>query len=117
MVFPAAGWKLKRVNQCAKCPWKIATNPHEIPDGYSVELHQALAGTIAKPGSLTSTGRAMACHEHASEEQVHCVGWLVHQIGPGNNIPLRLLMRSCQNAHAIKVDGPQHERFEDTIPE
>lgn len=109
-------WKLKRVRQCDKCPWKVSTDPHDIPDGYSEELHQSLASTIAEPGSIRSNGHAMACHEHDASEQVHCVGWLVNQLGPGNNIPLRLKMMSCENVGAIRVDGEQHERFEDTLP-
>lgn len=110
------GWKLKRVKQCAKCPWKVSTDPHDIPNGYSEDLHRALAGTIAEPGSLCDTGRAMACHEHPSGEEAHCVGWLMHQAGPGNNIPLRLKLRFCENLDAVVLDGPQHERFEDTLP-
>ena len=109
-------WKLKRVNQCAKCPWRVETDPFEIPNGYSVELHRDLVGTIAEPGSLRSTGRAFACHEHAPEEQVYCVGWLVHQIGPGNNIPLRIQMMSCENSQALRTHGEQHRTFEDTLP-
>ncbi|MFB9795247.1 hypothetical protein ACFFQG_32100, partial [Shinella granuli] len=46
----------------------------------------------------------------------HCIGWLMNQIGAGNNIPLRLQVRSCENINAVVVDGPQHERFEDTLP-
>lgn len=59
----------------------------------------------------------MSCHEHGSEEGVHCVGWVVHQLGPGNNIPLRLEMMSCENAFAIQVHGDQHQSFEDTLPQ
>lgn len=110
------GWKLKRVNQCTKCPWRIDTDPNEIPNGYSVELHRALADTIAEPGALRSTGRVFACHEHDADEKVHCVGWLVNQLGPGNNIGLRMQMISCENARAIRVHGEQHETFEDTLP-
>ncbi|ANK88251.1 hypothetical protein AMC83_PD00005 (plasmid) [Rhizobium phaseoli] len=75
-------WKLRRVKQCAKCPWKVSTNPHDIPNGYSQELHQALVRTIAEPESLKGTGQVMACHEHAPGEEAHCVGWLMNQIGP-----------------------------------
>lgn len=109
-------WKLKRTRQCKLCPWKVSTDPHDIPNGYSEELHQGLACTIAHPGSVLGNGRVMACHEHDASEQVHCVGWLVNQIGPGNNIPLRLKMMSCENAGAIRIDGEQHRRFEDTLP-
>lgn len=110
-------WKLKRVNQCAKCPWRVDVDPYDIPNGYNVDLHAGLAETIAEPGSLRSAGRAFACHEHESSEGVHCVGWLVHQLGRGNNIPLRLQMLSCENRDAIRVHGEQHTCFEDTLPE
>ncbi len=109
-------WKLKRVSQCAKCPWKVSTDPHEIPDGYSEEKHRALSCTIAKPGDFRGPKSAMACHEHAPGEEVHCIGWLMNQVGPGNNIGLRLKMMSCENAKHIKLDGEQHETFEDTLP-
>lgn len=108
-------WKLKRTRQCDKCPWKVTTDPHDI-HGYSEELHKGLARTIAEPGSLRGNGVAMACHEHKPGEEVYCIGWLVHQIGPGNNIPLRMKIMACENADAIQLDGEQHETFEDTLP-
>lgn len=110
-------WKLKRVNQCDKCPWRVDVDPHDIPNGYSADLHAGLACTIAEPGSLRSTGRVFACHEHDSAEGVHCVGWLMNQLGPGNNIALRIQMISCENAKSIRLHGDQHECFEDTLPE
>lgn len=109
-------WKLKRVRQCEKCPWKVSTDPYEIPDGYSEELHRALVTTIAEPGSLEGAGHIMACHEHPPGEEAYCVGWLMNQIGPGNNIPLRFAVLSCENLGAISLEGLQHERFEDTLP-
>lgn len=111
-------WRLGRTKQCAKCPWKVSTNPHDIPDGYSVEKHRALADTIATPGMASLRHRrAMSCHEHSTEESVHCVGWLVNQLGPGNNIGLRMRMLDCENARDIEVFGEQHRTFEDTLPE
>ena len=95
-----AKWKLKRVRQCAKCPWKVATNPHDIPNGYSEDQHRALTSTIAAPGLASlqaSEMRAMSCHEHVTSDETYCVGWLMNQIGPGNNLPLRIKMRSCEN--------------------
>lgn len=110
-------WKLKRVNQCQKCPWRKDTNAFAIPN-YDPDMHRhQLSKTIADPGSLRSSGRAMSCHEHDSEEGVHCVGWVVHQLGPGNNIPLRISMMSCENSNAIRTCGEQHECFEDTLPQ
>lgn len=110
-------WRLKRTQQCAKCPWRVGVNPHQIPNGYSVEKHKALACTIARPadlGSIRGEARVMACHE---TDDAHCVGWLAHQLGPGNNLGLRMQMLSCENAGDIKLIGEQHERFEDTLPE
>lgn len=109
-------WRLKRTAQCKKCPWLKAVNPHDIPNGYDVAKHRALASTIAEPGALRSLGgpmRAMACHE---THDAHCIGWLWHQQGPGNNIALRMALRSCDNASKVRVRGEQHQRFEDTLP-
>lgn len=111
-------FKLKRVRQCERCPWKVDTDPHEIPNGYEEALHKDLAGTIAEPGRLAFGGalRIMACHEHPPSDEAHCVGWLMNQLGPGNNIGLRLSMLGCENLRHVKLDGPQHECFKDTLP-
>lgn len=106
-------WKLKRTTQCEKCPWRVDVDPHDIPNGYTEERHRALEDTIAVPGSLRDTGRVMACHE---TDEAHCVGWLVNQLGPGNNIGLRIRMMTCGNAKKIRLRGEQHETFEDTLP-
>ncbi len=106
-------WRLKRTKQCSKCPWRKSVNPYDIPNGYDVEKHRALKSTIAKPGSLCSTCRAMACHE---THNAHCIGWLMNQIGSGNNIGLRLRMTTCANAAQIKLISEQHETFEETLP-
>ena len=102
--------------QCAKCPWKTSTNPRDIPNGYSEKRHRALSRTIADPGSLRgSGGQAMACHEFAKGAEQPCVGWLNHQLGPGNNIALRLQALSGR-VPKFEVVGPQHARFEATLP-
>lgn len=101
--------------QCKKCPWRVGVDPHEIPNGYCERKHQALAGTIAEPGTLSLGGalRIMACHETHS---LPCVGWLVHQLGDGNNIPLRLAVIHGRVDANVKTIGKQHRRFEDTLP-
>ena len=110
-------WKLKRTAQCAKCPWLLGSDPHQIPNGYCETKHQALVGTIATPGdlreALSPELRSMACHE---TDDAHCIGWLVNQLGVGNNIGLRLHMMSCSNSEKIRTRGEQHLRFEDTLP-
>jgi hypothetical protein len=105
-------WKLKRTAQCSKCPWRKAVDTHDIPNGYTEDRHRALVATIATPGSLRQT-TVMACHETGD---AHCVGWLVNQLGPGNNIPLRIRMISCKNASKIRLRGEQHSTFLETLP-
>jgi hypothetical protein len=109
-------WQLKRTTQCAKCPWRKDVNPRDIPNGYCEIKHRALESTIAHDplSSIFSPTHAMACHE---THDAHCIGWLVNQIGPGNNIGLRMRMSSCQNARMIRTIGDQHEQFEDTLPQ
>jgi hypothetical protein len=109
--------RLKRTRQCAKCPWRKDANPREIPNGYCETKHRALESTIAQPGDLSFIGasslRVMACHE---THDAHCLGWLMNQLGAGNNIALRLAMRSCENVGDVRLVGEQHERFADTLP-
>ena len=108
---------LKRVKQCAKCPWKKKVNPHDIPNGYDIEKHESLRGTIADKddplSSISGELRIMACHE---TQNAHCIGWLANQLGAGNNIGLRLSMYNCENINKIETIGEQHECFNDTIP-
>jgi hypothetical protein len=61
----------------------------------------------------------MACHhsKDTDENAEHCVGWLNHQLGRGNNIGLRISMMRCENIKDLKVVGEQHERFEHTLPD
>lgn len=107
---------LNRTKQCKTCPWKVDADPFDIPNGYSVELHENLACTIANPGDIRSMGRAMACHYSEVGREDYCIGWLHNQLGPGNNIGLRIKMMGCENTKDIEVYGEQHERFEDTLP-
>lgn len=59
----------------------------------------------------------MACHETKLGGELPCVGWLVHQLGPGNNIGLRLAVIHGRVDGNVQTVGPQHETFEDTLPE
>lgn len=112
----SSGWKLKRTRQCKKCPWIKCTDPSEIPFGYSEAKHRDLVSTIASEGVYAPDAPAMACHEHPEGDEAHCVGWLMNQLGPGNNIALRLRALSCYNLDNVQLDGPQHETFKDTLP-
>lgn len=105
--------------QCAHCPWKKSTVPErDIAGGYSEEMHRQLVSTISRPGEFRPTPM-MACHESKpgeDGEEVPCVGWLHNQLGPGNNIALRLEVSIGNVDGNVRTVGPQHKRFEDTLP-
>ena len=110
-----------RTRQCKACPWKVSTVPErDIPGGYSAARHHALAGTIAEPGALRAARglRVMACHESPPGREQTCVGWLANQLGPGNNLAVRMAAMRGEfgAADELELDGPQHARFEDTLP-
>lgn len=105
--------------QCEHCPWKQDTDPHEIPNGYCPTKHAALTGTIATGSAMEQIMskeplRIMACHE---THELPCVGWLHNQRGEGNNINLRVAIADGRISGDVEVIGPQHSRFEDTLPE
>ena len=105
--------------QCKKCPWKVSTNPFDIPNGYDEDLHRKLSDVIAEPASLVGLFepvKMMACHETRPGVELPCIGFLANQIGPGNNLALRLAAATGQ-IDAFELDGPQHECFADTLPE
>ena len=106
--------------QCAKCPWRKDVDPRDIPDGYCEVKHANLKSTIAEPGSVRGLLggdplRVMACHEFPVSAEQPCVGWVIHQLGPGNNIALRMQALDGRFKNWRTV-GEQHETFEDTLP-
>ncbi len=105
--------------QCKACPWRKDVVPNrDIPGGYCATKHRKLKGTIAKPGEFRLGGciNVMACHESPVGKERACVGWASHQLGPGNNIALRLYACHTKKFNDMETVGPQHERFEDTLP-
>lgn len=108
---------MKTRKQCAKCPWRVDVDPRDIPNGYCETRHANLRDTIAAPGSVRLGGlRMMACHETKPGKEIACVGWLVNQLGPGNNIGLRMAVVTGRVSANVEVVGEQHETFEDTLP-
>jgi len=105
--------------QCAKCPWRVDVDPNDIPNNYCETKHRNLTNTIADPGSLRSMGvlRSMACHESKEGKELHCVGWLINQLGEGNNIPLRLAVATGRIDANVEPVGEQHDCLEDTFPD
>jgi hypothetical protein len=104
--------------QCAKCPWRKDVDPNDIPNGYCATKHANLKNTIAHP-DVINVGmlRMMACHESKPGKEVACVGWLANQLGPGNNIGLRIKAMRDRTLTDFELVGEQHETFEDTLPE
>ncbi len=116
---PPMDVKMRR--QCKGCPWRVDVDPRDIPGGYCEEKHAALKGTVAAPGDvgvlkLPRVLRVMACHETKVGKEVPCAGWLANQMGPGNNIALRLAVATGAVSGDIELVDEQHERFEDTLP-
>lgn len=111
----SATFRLKRTAQCPRCPWKVNTDPFDIPDGYDPAKHANLSCTIAESPNFKN--HAMACHHSEPGNEEYCIGWLENQFGAGNNIALRLKMRHCENIGEIQTYGEQHQRFEDTLPD
>ena len=104
--------------QCKTCPWKVTTDPVRDIPGYDVKLARKLTATIAPAASFEGFGgtqQVMACHYSPTGREVHCVGWLANQLGPGNNLALRLRAMTGEFGR-FQLDGDQHERYEDTLP-
>jgi hypothetical protein len=59
----------------------------------------------------------MACHEAPTGAEQPCVGWLANQLGPGNNLALRMRVMFGQIDGNVVTVGPQHDVFEDTLPD
>lgn len=65
---------------------------------------------------FTVKRHVMACHySQFQKKPIYCAGWLHNQLGPGNNIGVRLAVMTGEMPVPV-VDGPQHETFEGTLP-
>lgn len=105
----------REIRQCKTCPWRAGTKLEDIP-GYSVELHKKLGqSTIADDVSLSPTDASMACHNSPVGRETYCAGWLANQLGPGNNLALRLQV--AYSGMRVFFDGPQRKDFQATLNE
>lgn len=100
-----------RTRQCAACPWKKNTVPHRDIPNYRPEMHAALTSTSSEGVSSLDGFLMMACHETYAPEQQACVGWLSNQLGPGNNMGLRLAVMG-KLKEPLLLAGSQHESVE-----
>ena len=108
-------FSLKQTKQCKTCPWIVGNDPFDIKN-YDPALHKGLECTISRDATLHPTN-AMACHCSKEGEEFECLGWLMNQLGPGNNIALRIKFLHCDNIKDVELIGEQHKRFEDTLPD
>jgi len=102
--------------QCKACPWRKDVVPErDIPNGYCKTRHENLKNTIARPGEIVFGAlRVMACHDSPVGREEPCVGWVMHQLGPGNNIGLR--MRALDGRYNnYETVGEQHTTLEATL--
>ena len=108
--------RLNREKQCKNCPWRVDADLSQIP-GYSEQQHVNLQYTISKSPFDYFTEyeiRAMACHCSPEHEPEMCVGWLINQLGEGNNIQLRLYMRHFYLGQ-VEAHGEQYSTLQETI--
>ena len=109
---------ISTVKQCKSCPWRIDCVPdRDIPNGYDVELHRGLRRTIVTglESLSSSVCHIMACHYSKPGDETHCAGWLHNQLGVGNNLGVRVAVMTGRMPMP-KIDGDQHDAFEDTLP-
>jgi hypothetical protein len=96
----------------------VGADVDRIPN-YRPAMHCNLTSTIAEPGSTAGIGgplRIMACHYSREGAEIACVGWVANQLGPGNNLALRLACVRNPELANVRTVGPQHATFDDTLP-
>lgn len=105
-----------KINQCKSCPWRVDCDPMTDIPNYVPNIHCNLDKTIQSGlGTLFQKERhIMACHYSKPGEEFPCAGWLHNQIGPGNNLGVRLLVMTGKMSPPV-VDGLQYETFEETL--
>jgi hypothetical protein len=107
--------KPRTARQCKTCPWKVGADVALIPN-YQRDQHEKLTCTIADGPYVPAAGilRAMACHYSTERKNKPCIGWIYNQLGPGNNIGVRLAVMTGR-LPVPKIDGDQYETFEETL--
>ncbi len=101
-----------RQKQCKTCPWKQSVVPSRDVPRYNRAQHEKLAHDMQQGGHQ----RIMACHKTNEGKERPCVGWLYNQLGPGNNIPLRLKVRGQKFTLDLDTDD-QHATFAESLQE
>lgn len=106
--------------QCKLCPWRLDVDPADIPHGFNYEVHRRLGENIQRTSMDIGNGalHLMACHEtkEASPSEKPCVGWLVNQLGRGNNLLLRIRAMRNDGFADVETVGPQRESYDEIRP-
>lgn len=77
--------------QCKTCPWRVENDPMDIPNGPKEAAVDLLSGWSTGLQLAPSRMGGMGCHQSKMDEtDLPCVGWLAWELGPGNNIGLRV---------------------------
>ncbi len=93
--------------QCKACPWKVSTVAARDIPGYNPRMHEGLSACTTD--RIDGPLRSMACHETKPGRERPCVGWVANQLGPGNNIALRMRAITTGEFADIRLVGEQHE--------
>jgi len=97
--------------------WSTSASCRRSPAGRRISPTRAVGSAddsmCANRAGQTSQTRSRGAQRNC---ELPCVGWLVNQIGPGNNIGLRLAVLSGQVDADVRTIGPQHSTFEETMP-
>lgn len=96
-------------------------DPADIPDGFNYETHRRLGADIQRTATRLGSNmelHMMACHDTPANtpREKPCIGWIANQMGPGNNIVLRLRAISDPKFGDIRTIGKQRTSYAEILP-
>lgn len=102
--------------QCRTCPWRADVDPTNIPEGHGRVDGRMLALSVADGlESLANPNVINAeCHAYPGTGLV-CVGWLVHQLGPGQNFSVRMKVIKGRIDANVETVGPQRNLVDEML--
>lgn len=107
--------KLEYTTQCNSCPWRKDARLDDIPH-YDRGMHERLGNTCMVSGLESLQDHSwMACHNSTATKKYPCLGWLMHALGPGNDISVRLTARDISNIKDVRLIGRECTSFVETL--
>ena len=103
-----------RKKQCPNCPWKVSTTA--IPGGSCPNKDEKLDGFRQSGQSFGGSLQMMQCHDTQDDEPKACTGWVIHELGPGNNMGLRL-KALAGGFEDLETVGPQRRSIHGVVYE